>query len=91
MGQVLEDDSGGCYSVWFRWGRVGKTAQTSLQVCSSKQHAIQEFAKKFRAKTGNDWDLRAKFTKRPGLYDLIEQDFGVGACIIKLFLNHVLI
>ncbi|VUZ43799.1 unnamed protein product [Hymenolepis diminuta] len=76
MGQVLEDDNGGNFSVWFRWGRVGKTAQTSLQSYFSKQQAIQEFVKKFRAKTGNDWGLRANFTKRPGLYDLIEQDFG---------------
>lgn len=76
MGQVLEDDTGGNYSVWFRWGRVGKTAQTSLQSYGSKMQAIREFQKKFRDKTGNDWHCRASFIKKPGHYDLIEQDFG---------------
>ncbi|KAM7536273.1 hypothetical protein Aperf_G00000083460 [Anoplocephala perfoliata] len=76
LGQVLEDDNGGNFSVWFRWGRVGKTAQTSLRSYGSKQQAIQEFEKKFRSKTGNFWRARSNFTKRPGLYDLIEQDFG---------------
>lgn len=78
LGQVLEDDAGGGYAVWFRWGRVGKTAQTSLEPCASKVHAITLFEKKFRMKTGNEWLNRANFTKINGLYDLIEQDFGVG-------------
>lgn len=85
MGQVLEDDTGGNYSVWFRWGRVGKTAQTSLQSYPMKTQAIMEFTKKFRAKTGNDWYNRDNFKKCPGLYDLIEQDFGVIYCFIKEF------
>lgn len=28
--QVLEDDTQKSYSVWFRWGRVGKPGQNSL-------------------------------------------------------------
>ncbi|KAL5106056.1 Poly ADP-ribose polymerase 2 [Taenia crassiceps] len=76
LGQVLEDDVGGGYAVWFRWGRVGKTAQTSLEPCPSKVHAITLFEKKFRMKTGNEWQNRANFSKISGLYDLIEQDFG---------------
>ncbi|KAH9281681.1 Poly [ADP-ribose] polymerase 2 [Echinococcus granulosus] len=76
LGQVLEDDIGGACAVWFRWGRVGKTAQTSLQPYASKANAISVFEKKFRCKTGNCWKDRANFTKMSGLYDLIEQDFG---------------
>lgn len=57
---------------------MGKTAQTSLEPCASKVHAITLFEKKFRMKTGNEWLNRANFTKINGLYDLIEQDFGVG-------------
>lgn len=77
MGQVLVDDSGGGFSVWFRWGRVGKTAQTSLKPCFSKNQAITAFESKFLSKTGNHWRDRANFVKKSGLYDLIEQDFGV--------------
>ncbi|VDO02620.1 unnamed protein product [Rodentolepis nana] len=87
MGQVLEDDTGGNYSVWFRWGRVGKTAQTSLQSFGSKDQAIWEFQKKFREKTGNAWHCRANFIKYPGRYDLIEQDFGASAYFIELLLH----
>ncbi|VDO01998.1 unnamed protein product [Rodentolepis nana] len=84
MGQVLEDDSGGNYSVWFRWGRVGKTAQTSLQSFGSKDQAIWEFQKKFREKTGNAWHCRANFIKYPGRYDLIEQDFGASRKYLEI-------
>ena len=28
--QLLEDDTKKSYSVWFRWGRVGKLGQNSL-------------------------------------------------------------
>ncbi|VDD80054.1 unnamed protein product, partial [Mesocestoides corti] len=77
VGQVLRDDFGGGYAVWFRWGRVGKTAQTSLQQVFAQDRAIALFKSKFRSKTGNLWENRHNFTKVSGLYDLIEQDFGV--------------
>lgn len=77
LGQVLEDDIGGGYAVWFRWGRVGKTAQSSLQSCGSSDQAVQIFTTKFRSKTRNFWHNRSNFTKVDGQYDLIEQDFEV--------------
>lgn len=77
LGQIVEDDVGGSYAVWFRWGRVGKTAQSSLVPCESQSHALNIFKSKFHAKTGHDWDNRIPFSKLEGLYDLIEQDFGV--------------
>lgn len=76
-GQVLQDDNAAIYSVWFRWGRVGKTAQTSLTPCGTNlQLALNTFKKKFREKTGNAWESRNNFVKKKGLYDMIEQDFG---------------
>ncbi|VDL95366.1 unnamed protein product [Schistocephalus solidus] len=80
MGQLLEDDAAPVYSVWFRWGRVGKTRQHILIPCGSNlQSALAIFTKKFRDKTGNLWAEKKDFIKQPGLYDLIEQDFGVGS------------
>uniref|UniRef100_A0A0X3PIK9 NAD(+) ADP-ribosyltransferase n=1 Tax=Schistocephalus solidus TaxID=70667 RepID=A0A0X3PIK9_SCHSO len=77
MGQLLEDDAAPVYSVWFRWGRVGKTRQHILIPCGSNlQSALAIFTKKFRDKTGNLWAEKKDFIKQPGLYDLIEQDFG---------------
>ncbi|VDN10870.1 unnamed protein product, partial [Dibothriocephalus latus] len=76
-GQVLEDDNAAIYSVWFRWGRVGKTAQTSLTPYGlNLQAAIAAFKKKFYEKTRNSWESRSNFVKKQGLYDMIEQDFG---------------
>nr|VZI47038.1 unnamed protein product [Spirometra erinaceieuropaei] len=76
-GQVLQDDNAAIYSVWFRWGRVGKTAQTCLTPCGPNlQLALNTFKKKFREKTGNVWESRGTFVKKKGLYDMIEQDFG---------------
>ncbi|KAL7057519.1 hypothetical protein AAHC03_016916 [Spirometra sp. Aus1] len=77
MGQLLEDDNAPAYSVWFRWGRVGKTRQHALIPCGSNlQSALAIFTKKFKDKTGNLWAEKKDFVKQPGLYDLIEQDFG---------------
>ncbi|VDN40647.1 unnamed protein product [Dibothriocephalus latus] len=77
MGQLLEDDAAPVYSVWFRWGRVGKTRQHNLIPCGSNlESALAIFTKKFKDKTGNLWAEKKDFVKQPGLYDLIEQDFG---------------
>lgn len=34
--------------------------------------AIKSFKKKFKDKTKNDWEKRAKFTAHPGKYTIIE-------------------
>lgn len=33
--QILEDNDGKKYSVWFHWGRVGKSGQNKLTTCGS--------------------------------------------------------
>lgn len=75
--QLLEDDSVKNYSVWFRWGRVGKVGQNKLECCGfDLGKAKQMFLQKFFEKTLNDWNDRKGFIKHDGKYDLVELDYG---------------
>lgn len=50
--QLLEDDAQRNFSVWMRWGRVGKMGQHSLVSCSGDLSKAKEiFQKKFLDKT----------------------------------------
>ncbi|XP_054848409.1 poly [ADP-ribose] polymerase 2 isoform X2 [Eublepharis macularius] len=74
--QLLEDDGTRSYSVWMRWGRVGKQGQHSLVNCAGdliKAKAV--FTKKFLDKTKNEWAKRGNFQKVPGKYDLLHMDY----------------
>jgi len=72
--QALE--SGGKFYAWNRWGRVGDSGQNKLMPCSSKDHALKEFKKKFREKTVNDWDNRDSFKPVNGKYYLVDTEEG---------------
>ncbi|XP_018018963.1 poly [ADP-ribose] polymerase 2 isoform X2 [Hyalella azteca] len=75
--QLLEDDKGGVYSVWMRWGRVGAHGQNSLKPCGGDiEMAKKIFCDKFRDKTRNDWHARSEFEKVPGKYDLLHMDYS---------------
>ncbi|CAH1779148.1 unnamed protein product [Owenia fusiformis] len=75
--QLLEDDTRKAYSVWFRWGRVGKVGQNSLMPCGPDlDEAKKLFTRKFHDKTKNDWSLRNKFSKVAGKYDLVKMDYS---------------
>ncbi|XP_075387594.1 poly [ADP-ribose] polymerase 2 [Tenrec ecaudatus] len=75
--QLLEDDAQKNFSVWMRWGRVGKTGQHSLVACSGDLTKAKEiFQKKFLDKTKNNWEDRAKFEKVPGKYDMLQMDYA---------------
>ncbi|ELU14708.1 hypothetical protein CAPTEDRAFT_122874 [Capitella teleta] len=75
--QILKDDAKEAYSVWFRWGRVGKVGQNSLTACGSDlDRAKKVFCTKFSDKTKNAWSNRKNFEKIPGKYDLVEIDYG---------------
>lgn len=75
--QLLKDDKRNAYSVWLRWGRVGKKGQTNLVSCGPDlDDAKQVFCRKFSDKTKNDWALRQKFVKVPGKYDMLEMDYN---------------
>uniref|UniRef100_A0A8C2UL27 Poly [ADP-ribose] polymerase n=1 Tax=Chinchilla lanigera TaxID=34839 RepID=A0A8C2UL27_CHILA len=73
--QLLEDDAQRNFSVWMRWGRVGKMGQHSLVACSADLNKAKEiFQKKFLDKTKNNWEDREKFVKVPGKYDMLQMD-----------------
>ncbi|ELK35509.1 Poly [ADP-ribose] polymerase 2 [Myotis davidii] len=74
--QLLEDDAQRNFSVWMRWGRVGKVGQHSLVACSGDLNKAKEvFQKKFLDKTKNNWEDREKFKKVPGKYDMVQMDY----------------
>jgi len=75
--QLLEIDGGGTYSVWNRWGRVGENGQNMLKTHGSNlKSAKQDFMKKFKDKTANNWNDRSSFKPKPNKYTLIEIDYG---------------
>ncbi|KAM9349501.1 poly [ADP-ribose] polymerase 2 [Symphorus nematophorus] len=75
--QLLEDDSSKVYSVWMRWGRVGKVGQNSLTACGGDLLKAKDiFKKKFLDKTKNEWEHRASFEKVAGKYDLVFMDYS---------------
>ncbi|XP_052502856.1 poly [ADP-ribose] polymerase 2 [Budorcas taxicolor] len=75
--QLLEDDAQRNFSVWMRWGRVGKTGQHSLVACSRDLNKAKDiFQKKFLDKTKNNWEDREKFKKMPGKYDMLQMDYA---------------
>ncbi|XP_063157535.1 poly [ADP-ribose] polymerase 2 [Candoia aspera] len=76
--QLLEEDNARNYSVWMRWGRVGKPGQHSLVHCAGDLAKAQDvFTKKFLDKTKNEWAKRASFQKVAGKYDLLHLDYEV--------------
>ncbi|KAM9789662.1 poly [ADP-ribose] polymerase 2 [Neosynchiropus ocellatus] len=75
--QLLKDDSSKLYSVWMRWGRVGKVGQNSLTLCGGDLMKAKDlFKKKFLDKTKNEWDHRAQFEKVAGKYDMVQMDYS---------------
>lgn len=75
--QLLEDDGSKAYSVWMRWGRVGKVGQNSLTACGGDLLKAKDlFKKKFLDKTKNEWEQRDSFEKVAGKYDLVFMDYS---------------
>ncbi|KAA0719475.1 Poly [ADP-ribose] polymerase 2 [Triplophysa tibetana] len=75
--QLLQDDNAKVYSVWLRWGRVGKVGQNSLVSCGGNlAEAKDTFKKKFFDKTKNEWEHRAHFEKVAGKYDMVFVDYN---------------
>ncbi|XP_069796902.1 poly [ADP-ribose] polymerase 2 isoform X2 [Narcine bancroftii] len=75
--QLLQDDDRKLFSVWMRWGRVGKAGQNSLVPCGADlQKAKEIFEKKFHDKTKNEWSQRLQFVKVAGKYDMLTLDYG---------------
>lgn len=65
--------NGGSYSTWNRWGRVGEPGQNKLSPFGGNLAAAQsDFMKKFKDKTGNNWDTRDNFVKKAQKYDMVD-------------------
>ncbi|XP_067109063.1 poly [ADP-ribose] polymerase 2 [Osmerus mordax] len=76
--QLLQDDHAKAYSVWLRWGRVGKAGQSNLISCGGDLlQAKDVFNKKFFDKTKNEWEHRANFEKVAGKYDMVFMDYSI--------------
>jgi poly [ADP-ribose] polymerase 2/3/4 len=75
--QLLEKNGTKNYSVWLRWGRVGKTGQFTFENYGTDLDGAKNFfCKKFLDKTKNDWASKDSFEKYPGKYDLVEKDYS---------------
>ncbi|XP_077381446.1 poly [ADP-ribose] polymerase 2 isoform X2 [Festucalex cinctus] len=78
--QLLEDDAAKVFSVWMRWGRVGKVGQSSLTSCGGDLLKAKDiFKKKFLDKTKNEWEHRASFEKVAGKYDMVYVDYSTSS------------
>ncbi|MFT7800163.1 poly ADP-ribose polymerase 2 isoform X1 [Arapaima gigas] len=74
--QLLQDDNMKNYSVWTRWGRVGKAGQHCLMSFGGDLGKAKDvFKKKFFDKTKNNWDSRGLFEKVAGKYDMVFMDY----------------
>lgn len=76
--QVLEEDKNAPkYHLFTRWGRVGAQGQKKVQTFSSVQEAQNNFKKKFKEKSGNNWEDAKSFVPKSNKYVLIHKDYGV--------------
>ncbi|XP_060207937.1 poly [ADP-ribose] polymerase 2 isoform X3 [Lycium barbarum] len=74
--QVLENDSGGNFLVYTRWGRVGAKGGTKINgPYTSANEATSEFESKFYEKTKNYWSNRKDFFCQPKQYAWLEMDY----------------
>lgn len=68
-------DPNGKYHVWTRWGRVGERGQSQLLDGNSLQHAMSQFEKKFKDKSGLAWSKRGDPPKA-SKYAFVERNYN---------------
>jgi len=61
--QLIRNTNRDVYMVYTRWGRIGETGAFQKTPFSTKEEAITEFSKIFKAKSGNEWENIDKFEK----------------------------
>jgi poly [ADP-ribose] polymerase 2/3/4 len=74
--QMLRETAGkGRLYVWTRWGRVGEATRAAMSALlgpfANETLAAIAFGKKYRDKTGNNWDDRESFVAKQGKYQPI--------------------
>ncbi|XP_041468095.1 poly [ADP-ribose] polymerase tankyrase-like isoform X1 [Lytechinus variegatus] len=62
------------YILLTRWGRIGDSGQFQRTPFGTKEEAVTEFCKIFKAKSGNSWSQVKEFSKHPGKYNLVRTD-----------------
>ena len=72
--QLLEDDAGGKFYSWQRWGRIGAVGGTTLKGPQDLASAMADFKGKFRDKTNNAFDAPT-FQHVSGKYDRVAVDY----------------
>mmetsp|Transcript_13919 Transcript_13919/g.21067 ORF Transcript_13919/g.21067 Transcript_13919/m.21067 type:complete len:489 (+) Transcript_13919:21-1487(+) len=68
--QLIDTGSGFC--VFIHYGRVGEAGRTGHYYFGDAAKGIAEFKKKFKSKTGNNWDDRENFKPKARKYDLVD-------------------
>ena len=67
----------GSFWLFRAWGRVGTTVGgTKVERCGSRQSAIERFKELYLDKTGNSWESRKHFQKKPNKFYPLEIDYG---------------
>lgn len=61
MLQVLEAKEEELFVLFTCWGRIGDMGQFQKTPFCSKEAAVEEFCKIFKAKTGNEWSKRKEY------------------------------
>ncbi|KAJ6438183.1 integral membrane family protein [Purpureocillium lavendulum] len=73
--QILRENPSGTFKTWTRWGRVGEAGQNAVLGNGSFQDALKNFEKKFKDKSGLQWDKRGEDPK-PGKYAFVERSYN---------------
>jgi len=72
--QLLVSPKGQDYRTWTRWGRVGESGQSAMLGSGLLNEALAQFDKKFKDKTGHQWENRHEPSKK-GKYTYIERNY----------------
>ncbi|XP_022096421.1 poly [ADP-ribose] polymerase 1-like [Acanthaster planci] len=72
--QIIHQTGKDMILLFTRWGRIGEEGQYQRTPFSSRQEAVKEFQKIFRAKTANHWADVKNFQKVAKKYHLVPDD-----------------
>ncbi|KAG8874614.1 hypothetical protein FRB97_005781 [Tulasnella sp. 331] len=62
--------------LYVRWGRVGEKGASQTKGPFPTSHAVDQFMKQFKSKSGAHWKDRKSMRPKAGKYCWIERDFG---------------
>ncbi|KAI0397314.1 PARP-domain-containing protein [Xylariaceae sp. FL0594] len=74
MLQLIINEDAGTYYAHTRWGRVGEAGQIKTMEFDTLEAAKDEFCKKFKSKTGLEWEKRGDEPK-PKKYTYLERAY----------------